>query len=165
MSCFRTAGAIITACAFSIAVARAAGALHPGDTAPPITLAKATSPGDLSLSAFRGKPVYLNFFASWCGPCVHESPYIGKLAAKYASKGLVTLGIDELEDRTKAAAFATANKLHYPVLVDKDGQTGTDYGQIGLPMHVFIDKQGKIALWRPGEMSEAEIEAAIQRIL
>ena len=56
----------------------------------------------LALASLRGKPVYLNFYASWCGPCNEEAPSIGKLSARYKKRGLVVLGVNELENSQKA---------------------------------------------------------------
>jgi peroxiredoxin len=143
--------------------ALALGALHPGQSAPPFALPAARG-GQVELAAFKGKPVYLNFFASWCGPCAEETPYIVKLAKKYKPKGLVTLGVDEL-DEERGADFIGRFAIDYPILFDKNGDVGRDYGQIGLPMHVFIDRAGRVTLWHPGEMSEPEIESAIKAVL
>jgi thiol-disulfide isomerase/thioredoxin len=145
------------------APARAFGPVKPGQVAPPFSL-----PGNhgaqVSLASFKGKPVYLNFFASWCGPCIEETPYVVKLAKRYRPKGLVTLAIDEL-DEEHGADFAQRFGVDYPILFDKNGDVGNAYGQIGMPMHVFIDRGGRVSLWNPGEMDEAAIDAAIRKIL
>jgi cytochrome c biogenesis protein CcmG, thiol:disulfide interchange protein DsbE len=140
----------------------ASAAPRPGDTAPDFTLPRDTS-GTLALSSLKGKPVYLNFFASWCAPCNEEAPSVVALAKKYKAKGLVVLGVDEQEDATKAKGFAEKYNAPYPVVID-DGPMGKNYGAIALPVHVFIDKNGKISTYRLGEMSPSEIEDAIKKI-
>ena len=119
----------------------------------------------LTLSSLRGKPVYLNLFASWCGPCNEEAPSIGKLSDKYKAKGLNVIGVDELESADRGRGFLQKYHLSYVAVVDSDGKMGHDYGAIGLPVHVFIDRAGNVKLLRNGEMSPAEIEAAIKSIL
>jgi len=142
----------------------AAGALAPGTDAPPFALKRDTS-GTLTFASVRGRPIYLNFFASWCGPCIQEAPSIARLTTKYQPHGLMTIGIDELEDASKGIDFSNRYRLPYVVLVDPDGQTGKDYGALGLPVHVFIARNGKISTYRLGEMNPTEIEAAIKKII
>ena len=153
----------VLAAVFAAALPLAASAApRAGDTAPDFTLKRDTS-GSLSLSSLRGKPVYLNFFATWCAPCNEEAPSVVSLEHKYRPKGLVVLGVDEVEDAAKAKRFAAKYKMPFAVVLD-DGPMGKDYGVIALPVHVFIDRAGKISTYRLGEMSPSEIEAAIKKI-
>jgi cytochrome c biogenesis protein CcmG/thiol:disulfide interchange protein DsbE len=119
----------------------------------------------LTLASLKGKPVYLNFYATWCGPCNEEAPFIGKLSDKYRTRGLVVLGVNELEDPRKAKEFLAKYHLTYDAVVDSDGTLGKDYGAIGLPVHVFIDRNGIVKTYRLGEMNRDEIESAIKGIL
>jgi len=119
----------------------------------------------LSLAAFKGKPVYINFYATWCGPCNEEAPVIGKFYQQYKARGLTVLGIDELESPDKAKSFLTKYHLAYPAVVDGDGKAGKDYGALGLPVHIFVDRSGVVKTYRLGEMDADEIEAAIKGIL
>ncbi len=135
-----------------------------GQPAPPLTLTTVEGK-PLSLSALKGKPVYLNFYATWCTPCNEEAPSIGKLSRTYKTRGLVVLGVDELEDPQKAKAFLTKYHLAYDAVVDGDGVAAKDYGAIGLPLHVFIDRGGIVRTYRAGEMDPGEIETAIKGIL
>lgn len=133
-----------------------------GSPAPAFTMPLvANGTGAVSLSSYRGHPVYLNFFASWCGPCKAELPSIVSLSKTYAKKGVIVLGIDELESPGAAVSFAKAFGVQYPVGVDSSGSIGAAYGLIGMPMHVFIGADGKIALRRPGEMSGDQIGAEL----
>lgn len=138
-------------------------ALAAGVPAPSFSLAD-TSGARVTLAALHGKPVYLNFFASWCGPCNEEAPAIARFQNKYRARGLSVIGVDELESKSRALGFERKYRLPYPVALD-DGAVAKPYGVIALPVHVFIDRAGKIKLVRYGEMSDAEIEAAILSIL
>jgi cytochrome c biogenesis protein CcmG, thiol:disulfide interchange protein DsbE len=116
----------------------------------------------ITLDALRGKPVYINFYASWCGPCNLEAPSIGKLRTQYAKRGLQVVGIDELDDTNAGIAFVRKYGNPYTlVALDGDGKFGKVYGAIAMPVHVFIDRRGIVTTYRLGEMSPAEIEAAI----
>lgn len=124
-----------------------------------------TSAGtELSFDSLRGKPVYLNFFATWCPPCNEEAPDINALQKQYAQRGLQTVGVDELENAQKAAQFVHEYGLVYPAVVD-DGKLQTEYNVNGLPVHVFIDRSGVIRKMVTGEMSKKAIAAAIRSIL
>ena len=135
-----------------------------GKPAPSFT-APLASGGTLSLSSLHGKPVYLNFFATWCAPCNAEAPDINALQKQYQRRGFVTIGVDEREDADKAKSFVHKFGLTYKAVVDENGDVLNPYGAIGLPVHVFIDRRGNVKLIRNGEMSKAEIEAAIKSIL
>jgi thiol-disulfide isomerase/thioredoxin len=118
------------------------------------------------LAALRGKPVYVNFFASWCGPCNEEAPSIGKLRAKYAKRGLQVVGINELDAPGQAAAFQKKYAMPYSLVgIDDSGVTGRAFGAVAMPVHIFIDRSGTVRVYRIGEMNPAEIETAIKGVL
>ena len=120
----------------------------------------------VTLDALRGKPVYVNFFASWCGPCNAEAPSIGKLRSQYAKRGLQVVGIDELDAAGQGAVFEKKYGNPYAlVAIDESGAVGKAYGAVAMPVHVFIDRRGNETTYRLGEMSPAEIETAIQGAL
>jgi cytochrome c biogenesis protein CcmG, thiol:disulfide interchange protein DsbE len=123
-----------------------------------------SSGGRLSMNSLVGKPVYLNFFATWCPPCNEEAPDINALQKQFAGRGLTVVGVDELENAKKAAQFVKKFDLTYPAVVD-DGTLQSQYNVNGLPVHVFIDRKGIVRKIVTGEMSKREIAAAIQSIL
>jgi len=131
--------------------------------APDWTMPTSTG-GTLTMSALRGKPVYLNFFATWCPPCKDEAPFINKMQQQYAARGLQVVGVDELESAAQAEGFRRQYHLVYPAVVD----SGTLQGQYlinGLPVHVFIGRDGVIRKMVAGEMSHADIQKNVQSIL
>jgi len=152
----------IAVCAF--ASPAFAGVPAAGGPAPKFS-APLAGGGNFSLASLHGKPVYLNFFASWCAPCNEEAPGINALQKKYAARGLHVIGIDEQENAGKAMEFVKKYALGYPAVVDANGSVMQPYGAIGLPLHVFIDRKGKIKVMRDGEMTQSEIDAAIKSIL
>lgn len=134
-----------------------------GQLAPAWSLPLSTG-GTLTSASLRGKPVYLNFFATWCPPCNDEAPTIDKLAHKYKSAGLVVVGVDEAETAAKAQLFRTEHQLSYPAVVD-GGVLRDAYSVNGLPVHAFIGRDGKLENLVIGEMDPSEIEAAIEKIV
>jgi thiol-disulfide isomerase/thioredoxin len=157
--------AALAAFAFAALPLAAAAVPHAGDAAPEFALPRADNGKVQKLAGFKGKPVYVSFFASWCGPCNEEAPSIVELAKKYKPRGLVTVGVNELDPKPKALDFVKKYNIRYEVLLDADGVMGKDYGAIALPVHVFIDKKGNVSTYRLGEMSPSEIEDAIKKIV
>jgi peroxiredoxin len=156
---------VLVAVALALVPAAALAIPQVGKAPPPFSL---PSPGGkpVALENLRGKPLYVNFFASWCGPCNAEAPAIGKLRAQYAKRGLQVLGIDELDRPGEAQAFQRKFSNPYGlVAIDEDGAIGKKYGALGMPVHVFIDRRGVVTTYRVGEMSPVEIETAIKDAL
>ena len=144
----------------SLAAARSLNA-----TAPPMVLPLADGTGMLGLAALKGKPVYLNFFASWCPPCNLEAPELAQLDRAYASRGLVMLGVDEEETADRALGFRERYGLPYRILLDRDGSAGRPYGASALPVQALIDRTGRVAWTHVGMIDENETRAAIERAL
>ena len=118
------------------------GLLKQGETAP--DFAMVLDDGRyLRLSDLQGKPVVLNFWATWCGPCRLEMPELVKAAA--ANQDLVVLAADVQEARSPVEDFAAEFRMNLPVVLDKDGKVRSLYRVPGLPTTYFIDKAGKIA--------------------
>jgi cytochrome c biogenesis protein CcmG, thiol:disulfide interchange protein DsbE len=157
---------VLAAAAALAAIPLAALAIpQTGKPAPAFTL-PSPSGKPVSLAALKGKPVYINFFASWCGPCNVEAPSIGKLRAQYAKQGLQVVGVDELDAPGQGAAFQKKYGNPYGlVALDDNGSVGKTYNTIAMPVHVFIDRRGIVKTYRLGEMNPAEIENAIKDAL
>ncbi len=126
----------------------------------------------VALESLRGKPLVINFWARWCGPCRKEIPDLVELDAKYRGKGLVILGlaVEDADSREAVRDFAKAYDVDYRVLlagvgkgVDLMKALGND--KAGLPFTVVIDRNGKMVAKKLGAMSRAEMEAAIKQVL
>ncbi len=106
------------------------------------------------LSSHLGKDVVLlNFWQTWCEPCVAEFPHLRKLYETHRSKGFVIFGVamDGPETVANVAAFAKRNQLNFPVLLDEDSYVSAMYNpKKSAPLSVIIDRSGKIAVIREG---------------
>jgi cytochrome c biogenesis protein CcmG, thiol:disulfide interchange protein DsbE len=155
----------LTACAHGAASDSTGAAQIARVGAPAPSWTETSLPGPtLSLSALRGKALYLNFFATWCPPCNEEAPAINALARTYAAKGLQVVGVDVLENARKAADFRKAHHLLYPVVVD-DGSLRNQYSVNGLPVHVFIDRTGVVQRVVVGQLSPAQMRSNVELLL
>jgi thiol-disulfide isomerase/thioredoxin len=121
--------------------------------------------GTASLAGYRGHVVLVNLWATWCAPCRSETPALEQLYREESPKGLVVLGIDQGESAAAAAAFAKEMKLSYPILLDQDQQYGRAYAAIGLPTSLIVDAKGRIVRGVDGELSLAQMRAAVDPLL
>jgi thiol-disulfide isomerase/thioredoxin len=97
-----------------------------------------------SLSGYRGKVVFLNFWATWCPPCRAEMPSMETLYQRYRGRDLEFLAVDLQESRDEVAAFLEEQNLSFPAGLDSSGQIGNLYGIRGIPATFIIDKEGLI---------------------
>lgn len=111
---------------------------------------------EVSLSDFRGHPVLLNFWASWCGPCRVEMPHLNQVAQEWGKQGLVVLTINAGDSPAKAREFMEDNKLTFPALLDIDGGVSMVYGVYSIPVTFFIDEEGFAIAKRIGAYPSVE---------
>jgi thiol-disulfide isomerase/thioredoxin len=124
-----------------------------GETAPDVQLVAADGKA-VPLSSYRGKPVLLDFWATWCGPCVASMPRLAKLQQEAAPKGLVMLSVDMDEEGKTANDFLAKHHYTWPNTHD-DGKIGDAFDRGGIPLVVLIDAQGKIVYYQSGEDDDA----------
>ena len=98
----------------------------------------------ISLSDFRGKPVLINFWATWCRPCVSEMPYLQQVYEEWSEKGVAVLAINIGENPTEVKGFLQAHNLSLPVLLDTKENAARKYNITGIPTSFFIDGGGII---------------------
>jgi cytochrome c biogenesis protein CcmG/thiol:disulfide interchange protein DsbE len=120
----------------------------------------------MRLSDLRGKAVLLNFWATWCGPCKIETPWLVELQNQYGSQGLQVVGVEMGDDgKDEITKFAKDMGVNYPVLIGKEA-VGDAYGGVpALPETFFIGRDGKIVDKIIGLKGKAEIEDSIKKAL
>ena len=112
-----------------------------GEPAPPLVVPRVGG-GTIDLATLKGKPVWVNFMATWCPSCVDELPLMAGFAARYEDSGLVVVPVDVREDEASVVAFAAKVGMTFPVALDTDGAAQAAWGAFALPVHFWIDKDG-----------------------
>src|SRR5256885_942055 len=132
--------------------------------APSLTLPLLGRPGARSLTSFRGKPVILNFWASWCDPCRLEAPMLEKAQRRLAAAGGTVLGVTYRDASPDSEAFVHKFDLTYPSLRDVDGQLAKQYGTRALPETFVIDGSGHVAAVQRGMVDRQFLSNALAKV-
>ena len=120
-----------------------------GKSAPELRL-KSADGMVTTLSSYHGKPVFIEFWATWCEPCVDLTADLMKLYAETEGKGLVWIGIDNDEDSAIANTFMSSEHLPWPNYHDEDGSLGKAFHREGIPLGVLVDADGKVTFYESG---------------
>ena len=139
-----------------------------GMLAPDFTLNDVTTGETLTLSELRGKPVLINFWATWCAPCRLEMPHLQEAYDNHKDDGFTVIAVDaKIDDGEEAvAAFLAEFELTFPVVKDVTGDVETKmYNVVGYPTSVFIDRDGVIQYVHRGPMTLDFIEEKLEDIL
>ena len=157
--------------AIAVAIVAAAVAGHEGSpivkgggSAPEFVLEN-VHPGEppVSLETLRGKPVVLNFWASWCGPCRKEMPAF-EAVHQQAKDRIRFVGIDNQDYRDSALELLRQTGVSYPSGFDPKGKVAASFGLVGMPTTVFISGDGRLLERRTGEMNREQLEETIERL-
>ena len=139
-------------------------------TYPPGTPAKALRlPGldgpEIDLAALRGRPVVVNFWATWCPPCVREFPLLRAAAAAHRADRLAVVGVLTGDRPGPARDFVRAHHATWPVALDPEATTATAWGAVGLPHTWFVRPDGTLASHQLGELTQASLDRQLAEIL
>jgi|WetSurMetagenome_2_1015567.scaffolds.fasta_scaffold192437_2 cytochrome c biogenesis protein CcmG, thiol:disulfide interchange protein DsbE len=159
---FKTA---LVALAVSCSLSTTAFALNQGDKAADFSLPG--KQGQVKLSDTAGSVVYLDFWASWCGPCRQSFPWMNQMQAKYSAKGFKVVAVNLDAKNDDAMKFLAQNPANFTVAFDSKGQTPKVFGVKGMPTSFLIDKSGKILAVHLGfkPADKEEMENRIQKAL
>jgi cytochrome c biogenesis protein CcmG/thiol:disulfide interchange protein DsbE len=140
---------------------------HPAPNFSLVMLRPDTGKSMLSLSNFKGKPVVLNFWASWCEPCKEELPLLESSWKQLQAQGkdVVFLGIDFQESSSDATSFLQQYGITYPAVLDANGSVAIKYGVTSLPQTIFISRNGTVTSREPRELTAKVLSSNLQLII
>lgn len=141
---------------------------YKGDPVPPPLELEQLDGKKLNLTSLKGQVVLVNFWATWCPPCVHEMPSMQRLADKYSNKPFTILGVNMAETNTEVEKFLTTRvRVDFPIVMDRDGKALKDWSVFAFPTSYVLDKQGMIrfALFGSVEWDNPDIINKIEKLL
>lgn len=119
---------------------------------------------EVSLSDYKGKKVFLNFWATWCPPCKAEMPEMEMLYQETKNSDLVILAVNLDEEKDTVQKFINSNKYNFPVLLDTGNIVASQYEVVSIPTSFFIDKEGNIVDKHIGAMTIEDMKNYIDNI-
>jgi len=137
---------------------------HKKETAPNFSLEIFDSKPFKS-SDYKGKPMLVNFFASWCLPCADEAPLLDRMSRVYGPQGIafLAIAIDDTEEKTRA--FVKKYGMTFPTGIDKTGETKDAFGVYGVPTTFFITQNGLINYLHAGELTEVLLIHELDKLI
>ena len=119
----------------------------------------------VTLSGLRGVHVMVDFWSSWCPPCIEEAPVLAAAYERYRGQGVEFVGVAVWDVAEEAERFADESGAAYPAGVDTRGVIGVDYGLTGIPEKYFIDPEGRIVRKYVGPMTAETLDEVLQGLL
>ena len=135
----------------------AALAADVGSQAPALSLPMANGQV-VALDKLRGQVVYVDFWASWCGPCRRSFPWMNEMQQKYGGKGLAIVAVNVDKKRVDADRFLAQVPGNFPIVFDEAGASPTAFGVKGMPSSYLIDARGNIVMVERGFLDEHRVE-------
>ena len=131
---------------------------------PDVALERLDGNGPLRLAELRGTPTVINFWASWCEPCIEEMPVLAR-AARELGPRVGFLGVDVQDQVAKARELAHSTGVRYPLAQDPRGEFYASIGGVGMPTTLFVDAEGTVVYRHTGEVSASRLAQLLREHL
>lgn len=135
-----------------------------GKPAPQFALKRAGGTEAIALQSFRGKPVVVNFWATWCGPCWEEHPILNE-TSRLVGDRVQFVGVVFQDDEAKILSFLQQRGAAYPTVIDDGGKTAIAYGVGGVPETFILDANGTIVAKHDGPISAEQLQSYLAEVL
>jgi peroxiredoxin len=153
--------------ALALVLSASAHGGEPGEAAPDCKLTSIDGKAVEHLQQYRGKVLYVDFWASWCGPCAQSFPFMERLDRELRARGLEILGVNLDEDPGDAREFLAEHPVNFRLVADVNGQCARSFGVRAMPSSYLVDRQGVIREvhlgFRPGEA--AYLRSRVEQLL
>ncbi len=153
--------------AFALINALPLSAVEQGDPMPNCALSSLQGQDSFSLEQYKGQVIYVDFWASWCGPCAQSFPFLNSLHSEFKDQGLKILGVNLDEEKPLAHEFLIKYPAAFTIANDASGQCATKFAVKGMPSSYLIDRQGIVHHvhlgFRPSEAEE--IRSLVRQLL
>jgi thiol-disulfide isomerase/thioredoxin len=136
-----------------------------GDLAPDFTVTRLDTGEDVRLSDFKGRPVWINFWATWCPPCKEEMPQMQAIYEANKASDLVILGVDFREEADVVRPFVAEGKYGWTFVLDSEARAAWDYFVLALPAHIFVSRDGTIQNIVMMELDREHMEGEVADLL
>lgn len=161
--------ALILCATLALSCPASSGEAEPGGAAPNCKMTPIGGGPNQDLQQYRGKIVYVDFWASWCGPCTQSFPFMNEIHRDFRDKGVSVLAVNLDDDPEDAKAFLANHPAEFKVMVDTGGDCPQKFGVKAMPSSYLVDRDGVIRQvhlgFRPGEAQQfrASVEALLAR--
>jgi len=135
-----------------------------GKPAPQFTLKRAGGNNSIDLTSFRGKPVVVNFWATWCAPCWEEHPILNETSRTLGDR-VQFVGVVFQDDEAKILEFLAQRGAAYPTVIDDRGKTAIAYGVGGVPETFILDANGSVVAKHDGPISAEQLQSYLAEVL
>jgi len=157
----------VPASVFALLLSALAASAFAAETAPEFSLPAVNAQGDVKLSDFKGRVVYLDFWATWCPPCLKSFPWMNTLQDRYKEQGLSVVAVGVDRKRELIEEFIKQTEPNFTVVQDDKGEVAKAYKLRGMPTSYLIDRNGNIVLTHMGfrTKDQDKLEAEIKTLL
>ena len=160
---FDRPGAIGSSQAITLTAGASGPAPRVGKEAPDFQV-RTLDGASVNLSDYRGQPVWISFWATWCPPCRAENPDIQEVYEEHQGQGLVILALSIGEETDTVQSYVKRTGLTYTIGLDQSTEIAARYRIVGIPTHFFVDRDGILREWRIGSMSKKTMEKNVAKI-